>query len=354
LCLHRERAIRIENDVVVEIGQGEPGAFEVSGCLSPGFIDLQVNGGGGVLFNNEPTVGGLRAIAKAHRAYGTVGILPTLITDAPEVMAKAASAITAIKDDPSILGVHFEGPHLSLEKRGTHAAEHIRPLDDHTVAIVAKLRDAEVPVMVTLAPEGATPDQIGHLTKLGAIVSIGHTNATAEDCDAAFDAGAACATHLFNAMSPMSARTPGAVGAILARGCPAGLIADGHHVDDRLIRFAMRGPTFLVSDAMPTVGGGDSFFLYGQTVTLEHGRLVNAEGNLAGAHTTLAEGASRLVALGISQDTALCAATSRPAAVIGRPELGKLLGHAVEDVLVLDERLQVFGSLGAVLCKHDC
>ncbi|MDG1432030.1 MAG: N-acetylglucosamine-6-phosphate deacetylase, partial [Paracoccaceae bacterium] len=274
-------------------------AQKLDGIISPGFIDLQVNGGGGILFNDTPTVEGILAIANAHSAFGTIGILPTIITDAPEVMDKAVEAAIAARECSGILGVHIEGPHISVPRRGTHAECHVRPMDNATISQVERLRNNGVAVMITLAPEAATSDQISHLARLGAVVSIGHSDATAEATTQAIEAGASCATHLFNAMSPMLNRAPGVTGAVINSTIAAGIIVDGIHVADKMIAIAMRArpvedTLFLVSDAMPTVGGPDKFKLYGVDVYLKDGCLVNDEGSLAGAHLTQAEGVYRL------------------------------------------------------------
>lgn len=334
-------AIRLADNHVAEVAKAPAGALALKGCLSPGFIDLQVNGGGGVMLNTTPTAEGIATIAAAHRQFGTVAIMPTVITDAPEVMDLAADAAIAARDDESIVGLHIEGPHISVARRGTHEAKFVRPLDDRTMGLVAKLRRHDVTVMITVAPEGATPEQIAALSALGAIVSIGHTDAEADTVEAAIKAGAQCATHLFNAMSPMAGRAPGAVGAIINSTVRAGIICDGHHVDDRMIALACRARPapdlmFLVSDAMATVGGPDHFDLYGREVHLEQGRLVNAEGSLAGAHVTQATGVARLVNnVGLTPQDALRMAITTPAAVIGKPALSEITGRDIRNLVVL-------------------
>lgn len=322
----------------------------VNGLVSPGFLDLQVNGGGGVLLNNTPTAGAMEAIAAAHRQFGTVGILPTVITDHPEVLAHVATAALACKGRSGILGLHIEGPHIAVARRGTHAEHLIRPMEDTTIAIVSNLRKAGVAVMITLAPEAATLAQISELAATGAIVSLGHTDATAQDTRAAIAAGATCFTHLFNAMSPMLNRTPGVVGAAINSTAFAGIICDGIHVADEMVGLAIRArpladTMFLVSDAMPTVGGPDHFNLYGRDVRLVDGRLLNAEGSLAGAHVTMADSLARLVHLvGVDLAVALRMAVAVPARVLGRPDLAQILGRDAQDLLVLDSTLAVVGN----------
>ncbi len=322
----------------------------VQGTITPGFLDLQVNGGGDVLLNTTPTPAGMATIAASHRRFGTVGILPTVITDVPDVLAAVAEAALAAKGNRGILGLHIEGPHIAAARRGTHAENLVRPLDDTTIAIVRRLRAAEITVMITLAPEAASHAQIAALAAMGAIVSLGHTGASADETRAALDAGATCFTHLFNAMSPMLNRTPGVVGAAINSSAYAGIICDGIHVADEMVGLAIRARPvadrmFLVSDAMPTVGGSDRFDLYGQEICLVDGRLLNGEGSLAGAHVTMAQSVARLVTvLGVDLTTALRMAVTVPTRVIGRPDLAQLIGRDAADLLVLDAGLAVVGT----------
>jgi N-acetylglucosamine-6-phosphate deacetylase len=340
------------------VPRGVP-TVQISGTVSPGFIDLQVNGGGGVLLNQNPTVDGMRAIIRAHRQFGTVAMTPTLITDAHDVMAAAADAAIAAKGEPGFVGLHIEGPHISRARRGTHDPQFIRPLDDLTIAVVAKLARAGISIMITVAPEAATSAQISQLAALGAVVSLGHTDATSQQVAAAFAAGATCATHLFNAMSPMLNRSPGAVGAVINSTAYAGIICDGYHVADEMVGIAIRarpvsGRMYLVSDAMPTVGGPDAFELYGNTITLQDGQLVNSEGSLAGAHVTMAQSVQRLAAvLGIEHEVALQMAITVPADVIKQPELAGVMGRSSDDLLVLGQDCVVMGTLGEQICAPD-
>lgn len=348
-------AIRVEGGVV---GAVRPVADvpkadvqrRIHGLITPGFIDLQVNGGGDVLLNSSPTVAGMALIAVAHRRFGTVGILPTVITDTPDVLAKVAEAALETKGMQGILGLHIEGPHIAVARRGTHAEHLVRPLDDATITIVRRLRSASIAVMITLAPEAASSVQIAELAAMGAIISLGHTDASANETRAAIEAGASCFTHLFNAMSPMLSRAPGVVGAAINSVAYAGIICDGIHVADEMVGLAIRARPvadrmFLVSDAMPTVGGLDHFDLYGQQVRLVDGQLLNAEGSLAGAHVTMAQSVARLVtAVGVDLPTALRMAVTVPARVIGRPDLAQVIGRDVADLLVLDPGLALVGT----------
>lgn len=322
----------------------------VAGVVTPGYLDLQVNGGGDVLVNNQPTAQGMAVMAAALRRFGTVGILPTVITDAPQVLAKAVDAAIAAKAIPGILGLHIEGPHISLPRRGTHAPEFVRPLDAETLRHVERLRAEGVAVMITLAPEAVQPGQVAALVALGAVVSIGHSDATEAAVQALLAEGAGCFTHLFNAMSPMLNRAPGVTGAAINSTAYCGFICDGHHVADAMLGLAIRARPvadrmFLVSDCMSTVGGADHFMLYGRQIRVEGGRLVNAEGSLAGAHVTMAESVARLIGvLAIAPEQALRMAVTVPAMVIGAPGLGQILGRRAEDLLVLGADWMPLGS----------
>lgn len=355
-------AIRVVDERVVEVGPAPAVSRPLLGCLTPGFIDLQVNGGGGVMLNSTPTRESMATMAAVHRRFGTVAIMPTVITDAPEVLDQAAEAAIAARQDAGIVGLHIEGPHISVARRGTHSAEYVRDLDDRTMKIVSRLRSNEVATMITLAPEAVTTEQIATLSEMGAIVSIGHTDTTAENIEAAIAAGAQCATHLFNAMSPMTGRAPGAVGAIINSTLKSGIICDGYHVDDRMIAMAMRARPkadlmFLVSDSMATVGGPKRFDLYGNDVQLVSGRLLNSEGALAGAHVTQSKGVARLVKrIGLPLQDALRMAITIPAQVVGQSSLSDIVGQRTKDLFVLsadlDETTALPDALIATLA-HD-
>jgi N-acetylglucosamine-6-phosphate deacetylase len=312
----------------------------VKGVITPGYLDLQVNGGGDVLINNDPTPAGMVAVAKALHRFGTVGIMPTVITDTPEILARAVDAAILARDEVGILGLHIEGPHISIARRGTHAAQFVRPLEATTINHVERLCAAGVAVMITLAPEAVQPEQVRRLVNAGAIVSIGHSDATAEQVQPLLDEGANCFTHLFNAMSPMLNRSEGVTGAAINSTAYCGFICDGYHVSDAMLGLAIRARPvadrmFLVSDCMSTVGGADRFMLYGQEIRLVDGRLVNAEGSLAGAHVTMAQSVARLISvLGIAPEQALQMAVTVPAKVIGA-DLARVLGRSTRDLLIL-------------------
>lgn len=315
----------------------------IDGIVSPGLVDLQVNGGGGVLFNTSPTPAGIAAILAAHRRFGTMALLPTVITDAPAVMRSAADAVLAAWGMPGLAGIHIEGPHISMAKRGTHDPQFIRPLGSETFDVIKSLRAAQIPVLLTVAPEAALPDQIAQLARMGVVVSLGHSNANEAEVNDALAAGARNFTHLFNGMSQMEGRAPGMVGAALLSQADIGIICDGVHVSDAMIKLGIRahgtGRMHLVSDAMPTVGGPDHFSLYGIQIRVRRdsdgARLVNAQGGLAGAQTTMAEGVLRLVGrVGVPLPEALCMAISNPARIIGNDHLAMIDGQAVQDVLI--------------------
>ncbi|MCV6824786.1 MULTISPECIES: N-acetylglucosamine-6-phosphate deacetylase [Halocynthiibacter] len=360
-------SLRVKDGRIAEVREeGAPDTAsetKVNGTVTPGFIDLQVNGGGDVMLNADPSRAGMQTIVAAHRKFGTVGILPTVITDRAEVVDQAVDAAIEAKGDQGILGLHIEGPHIAPVRRGTHLERFVRPMDERTMKAVAKLRHADIAVMITLAPDAVSCEDIAVLSDMGAVVSIGHTDATAEQIEAAIKAGARCATHLFNAMSPMVGRAPGAVGGVINSDLYSGIICDGYHVADAMVGLAIRarptrGRMFLVSDAMATVGGSDHFSLYGDTIYLKDGRLVNAEGSLAGAHVTQAEGVKRLVEkVKIPLDQALQMATSVPAACMGLTDVGQLQGRNIEDVILLSEQLEYVGALDAQIAvqpsKHD-
>jgi N-acetylglucosamine-6-phosphate deacetylase len=317
--------------------------------LLPGFIDVQVNGGGGVLFNDACTLAELDSLARAHRAYGTTGLMPTLISDDLEVIATAleltAQAIAA--GVPGILGIHVEGPFLSPQRRGVHDASKFRSLDDQAVALLTSLRRGKS--LVTLAPEMTTPAMIRRLTDAGIVVSAGHTNATYAEISAALKAGVRGFTHLFNAMSPLTGREPGTVGAALEDiHAWCGLILDGHHVHPVTLQLALRckpaNRFMLVTDAMPTVGmDGDSFMLQGRTITVRDGMCLDDAGTLAGSNLNMAAAVKNAVEmLDIDLARAVRMASEYPAAFLGLDrELGKIQAGYRASLVLADEELNV-------------
>ncbi|MFZ1726269.1 MAG: N-acetylglucosamine-6-phosphate deacetylase [Albidovulum sp.] len=322
------------------------------GILAPGFVDLQVNGGGGVMLNDRPAVETLATMAKAHARLGTLTFLPTLITDSADHIRNAVDAVekaVAMKM-PGVAGLHLEGPHLSLARKGAHDATLIRDMSDNDVNFLVVAAKRLPCLMVTLAPESVRPDQISRLCGAGIIVSLGHSDASFETCMAAFAAGATMTTHLFNAMSPFGSRDPGLVGASLHNGgCSAGLIADGIHVHPVAISAALRakngpGQIFLVTDAMACAGTVLSeFALNGRTIRRVAGRLVLADGTLAGADLDMAQAVRVMVRdVGISVDRALAMATSVPARIPGCAEsCGGLVAGGRADFLHLSNDLHL-------------
>ncbi|HSE75042.1 MAG TPA: N-acetylglucosamine-6-phosphate deacetylase [Dongiaceae bacterium] len=322
------------------------------GVLAPGFIDVQVNGGGGVLLNDAPTAGGLRTMCDAHARFGTTALLPTLITDSPGVTARAVAAVKqAIADAvPGCLGLHLEGPFLSPERRGAHDANLIRTMTEADVDEILGL-DIET-LLLTVSPERITPAIIRRLVQGGVIVSLGHSNATYDQILAAVDAGARGVTHLFNAMSPLTHRAPGLVGGALDSGeLWCGLIADGHHVHPAAIGIALRakrrpGRIFLVTDAMSTVGSDQQTIeLNGRTIWRRNGALELADGTLAGSDLDMMSGVRYLVKqVGVELGEALRMASIYPAEFLRRSDLGRIAPGARADLVHIDDDLKAIAT----------
>ena len=320
--------------------------------LLPGFIDCQVNGGGGVLFNNAPDVDALRRIGAAHRRFGTTGFLPTLISDDVDVMEKAIAATRqAISEKvPGVLGIHLEGPYIAPARKGTHDQAKFRVPDAKEIALATSL-DTGVTV-ITLAPERVPLDDIRALVARGAIVVAGHTAATYEEARAGIDAGIRGFTHLYNAMSPLTGREPGAVGAALEdTESWCGIIADGVHVHPASLRVALAakpsGKVFLVTDAMPPVGADDpSYELYGETITVRDGVVRNAAGALAGSALDMATAVRNTVTLlGVPLEEAARMASTYPAEFLGLGNhYGRIAPGFHADLVALDDQLQVIDT----------
>lgn len=323
------------------------------GYLVPGFIDTQVNGGGDVLLNDEPTVDGLRRIAAAHRKYGTTGMLPTLISDDVAVMRRAIDATreAIAQDVPGVLGVHLEGPYLNAARKGVHDPSKFHTPGADELDLVASLGTDGV-TLVTLAPERFDAATLQALAARGVIIAAGHTASTYEQLRDGFAAGITGVTHLFNAMTPMNSREPGAVGAALENpDAWCGLIVDGYHVHDASLRVAIaarpRGKMMLVTDAMPPVGGErEDFELYGVTMTCRDGQCTTADGTLAGSALDMASAVRNTVTrLGLPLDEACRMASQYPAEFIGLGgELGRIAPGYRADLVVLDHDLRVRGT----------
>ncbi len=330
--LHSNKAARFEEGFFVslvdeeEVLDGENTIELNDDILSPGLIDLQVNGGDGILFNDDPSLDTLDRIAGAHYQLGTHTLLPTLITDSVEKTKTAiAAACDAIENNlPGIAGLHLEGPHISLEKKGAHNPEFIRSMneDDLQQLLAAKIH---LPVLkITVAPENVTLEQVSTMNEAGILVALGHSDADYDTSMAYIEAGACCVTHLFNAMSQLGSRSPGLVGAALQSDAVcAGIIADGIHVHPAMLDFAFRAKQgldslYLVSDAMAVAGTDEQeFTLDGRKVIRNEGRLTLEDGTLAGADLDLISAIKMLTnEIGIPMQSALRAATSVPAALI--------------------------------------
>ncbi len=344
--LHHDHALCVEVGGTLSV---QPLAAVPDGCptdqldggvICPGFVDVQVNGGGGVMFNDEQSVETLRTIADAHMTTGTAAILPTLITDTPTRTRAAISAVEqAIAEGVNgIAGLHLEGPHLSVARKGAHDGQLIREMHEDDLALMLGAADRIANVMVTLAPENASRSQIKTLSDAGIVVSLGHTDADMATCHAAFDAGARCVTHLFNAMSQLTNREPGLVGATLSRDdIYAGLIADGIHVHPSTIAVALAAKpqserVFLVSDAMATAGSLiQTFKLNGRDVFRKDNRLTLADGTLAGADLELGRAIAVMTHdVGDDLGASIKRATSTPAELLrDAGTLGRLTQTAI-------------------------
>jgi N-acetylglucosamine-6-phosphate deacetylase len=357
--LHADAALVVEDGRVAGImprDEAPPGdrVRLAGGVLAPGFVDLQVNGGGGILLNDRPDVEGIRTICEAHARLGTTALLPTLITDRPEVTRAAVEAgiAAAAAGVPGFLGLHLEGPHLDPRRKGAHDPALIRPMEAADLALLEEAARRLPVLIVTVAPESVGEDQIAALAAAGAVVSLGHSDTGAEGAARAFAAGARMATHLFNAMSQLGNREPGLVGAALdADGVSVGLIADGVHVAPVSIRVALaakRGVDgiFLVTDAMAVAGTGmTEFALNGRRILRRDGRLTLEDGTLAGADIDFPGAIGVLVEqVGLTLPRALRMATAVPAACLGvGGRVGTLAAGAQADLVHLDGRLALAG-----------
>ncbi|MGP9799674.1 N-acetylglucosamine-6-phosphate deacetylase [Rheinheimera sp. NSM] len=327
--LRQNKYVTVQDGVIRQISDQPPAAVPLQrlahGVLVPGFIDTQVNGGGGVLFNQQPTLVALQQMMQAHGRFGTTAMLPTVITDDIDVMRRAADAVAQALQQalPGIVGIHFEGPHLSTAKRGCHPLNYLRPLTEAELALYLR---ADLGVrLLTVAPEHISPQQIRLLVQNGVLVSLGHSNASADVVMAALDAGASGFTHLYNGMSALTSREPGMVGCALAdKRAYCGIILDGEHLHPLAARVAFNAKgvsrLMLVTDAMSPVGTNDSEFAFFDGKVQRCGmRLTNAQGSLAGSvldmasavHYAATELATGLVA-------AVQMASSTPAAFIGQ------------------------------------
>jgi N-acetylglucosamine-6-phosphate deacetylase len=353
--LHHNKIITIENGIISAIAtanepiSAQPADEIVDGLIAPGYIDLQVNGGGNILFNDTPSLTGIKAIIDAHSKFGTTAMLPTLITDSLEKMQLAADAVAnAISAKVAgLIGIHFEGPHLSQAKKGAHLAKFIRPISAAEWKIFERQDLGQI--LVTLAPETVSSTDINRMVNLGIKVCLGHTNADYETAQKAIDAGADGFTHLYNAMSAIQGREPGVLGAaFLNDHTSCGLIVDGHHVDYASCKIALKikpqGTVFLVTDAMPPVGCDETEFeLFDRRVTSENGKLTLPNGGLAGSALDMATGVRNIHQhLDLPIEEALRMASLYPARYLNKSsQLGLLTVGKQADMILLDETLTV-------------
>ena len=340
-ALHRTTDSLPNADNITELG---------AGILAPGFVDLQVNGGDGVMVGPDTDADQLARICAAHARLGATAILPTLITDTPETTRHviAAAAAAHARHVPGFAGLHLEGPHLDPLRKGAHDAALIRPMTSDDLTAICEAAAALPSLIVTIAPEAVSCDQIRTMHAAGVIVSLGHSDCSTDAAHAAHDAGARCVTHLYNAMSGLATRAPGLVGAALTTPLAAGIIADGIHVAPECIKIAlhMKAPDslFLVSDAMAFAGTDKTEITLNGRRILRHGnRLTLADGTLAGADISLPQSVAHLVGLGVDPARALAMASRIPADVIGAQDRGRFAPGARGDLVFLSDRFELRG-----------
>jgi N-acetylglucosamine-6-phosphate deacetylase len=353
---HDDLAVLLEGERIVDLlPPADPRVRDAhqhdlhGAMLLPGFIDAQVNGGGGVLFNEAPTVETLRRIGAAHRRFGTTGFLPTLISDRVEVMRAALAAVEQALAEgvPGVLGIHLEGPYLAPARKGVHDPKYFHaPGSDELALLCAPHRGVR---LLTLAPDQVPLASIGALAGAGLIVCAGHTAADYETIRAALAAGVRGFTHLFNAMTPFGSREPGVVGAALEDADSwCGIIVDGHHVHPASLRVAVaakpRGKMLLVTDAMPPVGADrPDYVLNGETIVVRDGICQTAQGVLAGSALDMASAVRNAVQLlGLPLEEAVRMASTYPAEFLGLGEShGRIAPGFRADLVVLDDQCRV-------------
>jgi N-acetylglucosamine-6-phosphate deacetylase len=352
--LHKDAAVSLHDDGHIAdlhpAARDVPPGAEVTDLgaviLAPGLVDLQVNGGGGVMIGRDTDADQLARICAVHAGLGATTILPTLITDTPEVTRNViAAGIEATRRAvPGFAGLHLEGPHLDPARKGAHDARLIRPMTAEDLDLLCHAASRLPALMLTVAPHSVTPDQITTLHRAGAIVSLGHSDCTAAQARIAQEAGARCVTHLYNAMNALQNRAPGLVGAALTRPFKAGLIADGVHVAPECLEVALRmkgaDDLFLVSDSMAAAGTDiTEFMLNGRRILRQDRRLTLADGTLAGADISLPQSVAHLVGLGVPVARALAMASRIPADVIGARDRGRITPGARGDLVALSETM---------------
>ena len=354
-----DRVVLIEAERILDVVAPDDPRCATASCrdlkgdlLLPGFIDVQVNGGGGALFNDDPSVATIRTMAEAHRRFGTTSFLPTLISDDLAVVARAIDAVhgAITSKVPGVIGVHLEGPFLNEARKGTHDAAKFRHLDGDAVALLSSLKIGRT--LVTLAPEMTTAEMIASLAANGVLISAGHTNATYPVIENALRHGITGFTHLFNAMSPLGSRDPGVVGAALHDANSwCGIIVDGHHVSPVVLQIALRCKRhdrfMLVTDAMPSVGTTQgSFLLQGKKILVRDGKCVDENGTLSGSAIDMASAVRNAVALlGIDLPQAARMASTYPAEFLGLGhEFGRIAPGYRANLVLADEHLNVLDT----------
>ena len=350
-------AVRLRGERILAVGPAEEIAEGASvrnlggGLLLAGFIDIQVNGGGGLLFNDAPTVESIARIGQAHRRFGATGFLPTLISDDLDTVSAGIGAVRhAIEQGvPGVLGLHIEGPFLNPRRKGIHDASKLRRIDEAAFELLTSLGRGRT--LVTLAPETTSPEMIERLHRAGVIVSAGHTNASYDAVRAALGRGLTGFTHLFNAMAPLASREPGVVGAALEDADSwCSLIVDGRHVHPAMLKIALacKRPERLIltTDSMACVGSElTSFMLQGRTITLKEGVCVDEHGTLAGSNLDMASAVRNAVQmLGVDLAVAARMASHSPAAFLGLDDRGRIAPGCRADLVLLDEGLDVLDT----------
>lgn len=353
---HDGKTLVAEDGLISAISDAVPSGarrIDADGALIvPGFIDLQVNGGGGAMFNSEPTPEGIARIARAHARFGTTKLLPTLITDNREITAEARKAgrEASARKIAGFLGIHLEGPHLSVSRKGAHDPKLIRRMEQADLHALCQYRSEAGLLLTTLAPESVSREQVRAMADAGVTVSLGHTDTTCANARTYFEAGARMSTHLFNAMSPLGHREPGLVGATIhSASAFAGIIADGFHVDPVAMGVALRakqgpGKIFIVTDAMSTIGTDEpGLLLNGRQIYREGGRLTLADGTLAGADIDMLSSVLYVHrTLGFPLEEAIRMASLYPAQAMGIGDRhGRLAPGYVADFILLEPSLAI-------------
>lgn len=365
VSLHTDMAVQIVNDKIVSLSQKSnipesTQVWQTSFHICPGFFDIQVNGGGGVMFNNAPTVATLETIYNAHLQFGTTSWLPTFITDKAAPMRQAVNAVIEANGRFGVAGIHLEGPYINIKRKGTHKESYIRQIEPLIFEMVKRLADNDIPTLITLAPECVPEGTIEKLVALGAKVSAGHTAATADQTKQALEEGLSCFTHLYNAMPPMTSREPNIVGEALNSEAYCGIIADLHHVSAQMLGIAIRSRKIsnrmiVVTDAMSTIGGPEYFELYGEIIEVTDGRLVNQSGSLAGAHIDMISSVKNLVNdVRVDAETALAMATYNPANLMElERNIGRITANSNADLLLLDDELNLRNVIASGLAINN-